>query len=410
MSGPIATTSVPLGIEDRPASAEPALTRRQRRLVLACWAALVFNGLTFFEFPILVPIPGSLARLMTQGALVASLGIAVALNRRLLVRPNLPLLLLTLLTVVAFMTSLHNEFLAGSVYRASRFLVFVGVLWLLTPLWGRWDKPLLRAHIVCIAAVVASVVLGALLSPGAAFSFGGRLSGALWPIPPTQVAHYAAVLLGLVVIQWLVGETRARWALLAAAACGGVLVGTHTRTALIALLLGLLVAVASLFLGYARVRRASSAALVTVVVVVAAFAPLLGSWLLRDQSAGEVTNLTGRTLVWEQVIALRRGLAGRLFGSGMSNAEFNGLPIDSSWVASYLDLGLFGITLQVIAISALFITAIVRPRGHARAAALFLLVYLVVASFTETALNSPSLYVLELVVAASLLARAPGSG
>ena len=37
-------------------------------------------------------------------------------------------------------------------------------------------------------------------------SAGGRLAGVLWGIPATEVAHYAAVLLGLVVVLWLCGK------------------------------------------------------------------------------------------------------------------------------------------------------------------------------------------------------------
>jgi len=172
-----------------------------------------------------------------------------------------------------------------------------------------------------------------------------------------------------------------------------------------ALLIGLAVAVGSLFLGYARVRRASTAALLAGASAAIIFAPLIGSWLLRDQSADELGQLTGRTAVWEQVFATPRPYVTTLFGSGMSNASFDGLPIDSNWVATYLDLGVLGITVQVLAVLVLLVTALVRPRGLDRAVAVFLLLYFVIASFTETGLNSPSAYLLEIVVAASLLAR-----
>ena len=46
-------------------------------------------------------------------------------------------------------------------------------------------------------------------------------------------------------------------------------------------------------------------------------------------------------------------------------------------------------------------------RAPQRAMALFLLVYQLVASVTETTLVSPSPYLLELALAASLLARLP---
>lgn len=369
------------------------------------WGALFLNSLTFSSLPTVVPIPGPLGQLLTQAALVVAFGLALAQNPRVVIRANIVLLLFTLLCVVAVMTSLHNEFLYGSVYRAGRYCLFVAVLWLLTPLWGRQDNPLLKAHMTVLALVLGSVVVGFLLSPGSALAYDGRLSGALWPMPPTQVAHYAAVFLGLVTISWLLGLLRGRWALAAVAISGGILIATHTRTALLGLLVGLALAIASLFLGYARVRRVSKIAVIATILSTIVLTPLLGTWLLRGQSTSEIGQLTGRTEVWEQVFATPRGFMTSLVGSGMSNASFNGLSIDSSWVASFVDLGLLGITLQVLAVLVLLITAAVRPRGQARAAALFLTAYFIVASFTETGLNSPSAYLLDLTVAAALLAR-----
>ena len=35
-----------------------------------------------------------------------------------------------------------------------------------------------------------------------------------------------------------------------------------------------------------------------------------------------------------------------MFGNGLSNKSFDGLPVDSNWVATFLDLGWFGIELD----------------------------------------------------------------
>src|SRR6185312_13371845 len=113
----------------------------------------------------------------------------------------------------------------------------------------------LRSHITCLRIVVGTILLGAVLAPGAAFSYDGRLSGALWPIPPTQVGHYAAVLLGCTVVLWFGGVVRNRAALLTLVGAGAALVGAHTRTALIAFTVGIAVAAASMFIGHTRVRR-----------------------------------------------------------------------------------------------------------------------------------------------------------
>jgi hypothetical protein len=158
------------------------------------------------------------------------------------VRPSLVMVLLSVLAIVALMVSIHSEFPVGSTYRALRLIGFTVVLWLLTPWWGRADFPLLRAHLVCLRVIIVSVIVGAIVAPGAAFAYGGRLSGALWPIPPTQVGHYAAVLLGGTVLLWFGGAVRGRTAMWTLLPAGAVLIGAHTRTALIGMTIGLAVA------------------------------------------------------------------------------------------------------------------------------------------------------------------------
>jgi hypothetical protein len=312
--------------------------------------------------------------------------------------------------VVALMVSIHNEFMLGSTFRASRLLGFIAVLWLLTPWWGRSDFALLRAHLTCLRIVLLTVLVGAVVAPGAAFSYGGRLSGALWPIPPTQVAHYAAVLLGCTVVLWFAGAVRGRTALLTLLAAGAALVGTHTRTALLAMTVGLAVAGASMFLGHARVRRASALIGVIAVVTATFFAPLIVGWLWRGQTLEDVAQLTGRTKVWSSIFGLQRPWLQELFGSGLSNKSFDGLPIDSNWLAVYLDQGWFGVFVDAALLIILILLAATHMRGVRRALALFLVAYCLVASITETGLGDASPYLLELVIAASLLAAPAGQG
>ena len=368
------------------------------------WAALFLNVLAFSGLPTLIPIPGSIGQLVTQGSLIVALLLALLANPTGVVRPSLFLVLLTMLEVVALAVSIHNEFVLGSAFRASRLLGFILVLWLLTRWWGREDLILLRCHLVCLRVVLGSVLLGALLAPGAAFSYGGRLSGALWPIPPTQVAHYCAVLLGCTLVLWFCGATSGRAATVTLVAAGAGLVGSHTRTAILAMVIGLIVAAGSLFIGHARVRRASALVGVLVVLCATVFAPLIRQWLLRGQTAQEAAQLTGRTKVWSDIFKLRRPWLEEVFGSGLSNKSFNGLPIDSNWVATYLDQGWFGVATEATFLVVLIMLAIMHPRGPRRALALFLVVYCVVASFTETGLGDASPYLLELVLAAAVLA------
>jgi hypothetical protein len=87
----------------------------------------------------------------------------------------------------------------------------------------------------------------------------------------------------------------------------------------------------------------------------------------------------------------------------MSNMSFNGLPIDSNWVATYQDQGWFGVALEAFVFLLLLVTAIGRARGPHKAISLFLIVYCLFASITEAGLDGPSAYLLDLMVAASLL-------
>ena len=373
---------------------------------LPAWAALYLNVLTFMGAGFLV-IPHAIGQPFTQVMVLVALVLALLANPRMAVRPNIFLTLLTAMAVLALIVSIHNEFLYGSTYRAVRLILFVIVLWLLTPWWGRPDLPLLRAHLLCQRVIIASVWLGALLAPGAAFGTSGRLSGVLWPMPPPQVAHYAAVLFGCTVVLWFCGVLTGRGMAVTLVAAGAALVATHTRTALLGVVLGLVVAGASLFVGYARVRRTTAVMLLASVAAWIVFSPLIVSWLARGQSAQDLTDLTGRTKVWAAVSQQQFTMMEKLFGTGLGNKSFNGLPIDSNWVATRLELGRLGVSIVVAFLLVLFFAAITRPAGPRRAIALFLLVYSVTASFTETGLGDASPYLLELSVAASLLASSP---
>lgn len=388
-----------------------ARERWVRRRIALTWALLVLNVLTFYSktwdgLPLLVPIPSSVGKLIAQGAMPAALFVALTVNRRLVIRPNVFLCLLMLLVVEALVTTVRHEYLyetlSGTIFRVVRLAGFVATLWLLTPWWGRRDLLLVRCHLAVMSVVLGSVLLGLFLAPSHALS-QGRLAGALWPTPPTQVAHYAAVTMGLMVLLWFSGRVSGRITVAVAVVTGGILLLTHTRTALLAMIVGLLVGGLSLFAAKSRVRRA----FLTVGVVITAGALTLSGivlhWLARGQSTQQLTGLTGRTTVWQLVVTLPRNPFEVLFGFGLSNNSFNGLAIDSNWLATYNDQGLFGLALCATVLLFLFVTAYFQPRGAPRALALFLVTYCLVASYTETGLSQPSAYLLDLTLAASLL-------
>ena len=312
-------------------------------MLLLAWGALFLNVLTPSSNPTVLPIPHGISQMIAQGSLLLALVLALLVNPQDR-HPAQPLPgVLTLMALVAFIVSTHSQFFLGSTYRGLRLVGFVTCLWLLTPWWGRRDLMLLRVHRLCLWAALTIGRRGGGARARQGLLLRGRLSGAIWPMPPPQVAHYAAVLLGTSVILWMCRVIGGRHALLAIVVSVGVLIGTHTRTALLAMIIGIVIASASLFLGHARVRRTSVSTLAVGILAGTLFAPQIVSWAARGQSAEDASQLTGRTKVWSASLAEARPRLQELFGNGLSNKSFNGLPVDSNWVASFLDLGWFGI-------------------------------------------------------------------
>jgi len=377
-----------------------------RRRVGIAWALLLLNVLTFYPQtwsgqPLIVPIPAALGKLLTQGALPAALLMALSTNRRLRIRPNVFLCLLSLLVVEGVATITQAQHL-GTIYRTFRLTEFVATLWLLTPWWGRRDLLLLRAHLATISVVLGTVLLGLFVAPGHALA-QGRLAGVLWPTPPTQVAEFAAVTMGLVVVLWLSSLVSGRVTLVVVAVTGAILLLTHTRTALVGAMAGLLVAGLSLFVGKSRVRKMFMTGAVVALIVTVTLSRTVTGWLARGEGTQQLTNLTGRRLVWDGIVSIPRDWFQVLFGFGLSNKSFQGLPIDSNWLASYYDQGLFGVAVCAAMLIFLLATAYFQPRGVQRALALFLVVYCVIASLTETGFSDASSYLLYLTLAASML-------
>jgi hypothetical protein len=377
------------------------IERRTRRRIYITYGLLFFNTLTFFPGMSVVHIPSIVGKGLQQGVLPVALLMALSLNRRVLIRPNVFLSLVSVLLLGTFITVMQPQHF-GTVFRTVRLAEFVGALWLLTPWWGRRDMLLVRCHLVSLSVALGSVVLGLMISPHRA-RWEGRLIGVIWPMQATQVAHYAASMVGLVVVLWFCGYLRGRTTALTSVVAMALLLLSHTRTALFALIAGLLVAGMSLVVAKARVRKLFATAGVVIAVVVMTLSTVITTWLERGQSAQGLENLTGRTKVWGPLLAAPRNKFQEIFGFGLSNVSFNGLPIDSNWLASYEEQGLFGVVLCATILIFLLAAAYFQPRGVQRALALFLVTYCIVASFTEVGFTDVSPYLLDLFVAASLL-------
>ena len=63
--------------------------------------------------------PPSLGQMVTQGALILAFLLALMANPRGIIRPNLFLVLLSVLAVVALAVSIHNQFMLGSTFRGA---------------------------------------------------------------------------------------------------------------------------------------------------------------------------------------------------------------------------------------------------------------------------------------------------
>ncbi|KOT40620.1 membrane protein [Streptomyces caelestis] len=366
---------------------------------------LVLNTLGSAGARTVVPLPRSLIQMVTMGALAAAFALALTVNLRLRVRPSAYLFLLTLLLVPSLVSSADPESGFGALFRCARLALFVGTLWLLSRWWDG-GPTFVRHHIRMYFLVLGSVAAGLVVSPGAALPelYGGRLVGALWPLTPPQIGQYAAVIIGLTVLLLLGGRTDRRGAALVVVPSLVLLALTHTRTATLGLIAGLVLAIGSLFLTSAAARRFFGWTVLCAAVAAVGFGSALQAWFLRGQSQENFTSLTGRAKVWDALLAADRTASELLLGTGLGDKSFGGLPIDNSWLAVYHEQGLTGVALVAAVLVVLGGVALLRPPSLSRACAIFLISYCAIASYTEAGLGDASPYLLHLAVAASLLA------
>jgi hypothetical protein len=226
----------------------------------------------------------------------------------------------------------------------------------------------------------------------------------LWPLTPPQIGQYAAVIIGLTVLLVLGRRTDRAGAAVVIVPALVLLALTHTRTATVGLLIGLALAITSLVLTSAAARRFFAWAVLCATVAAVAFSSALQAWFLRGQSQENFSNFTGRAKVWDALLAAPRTTSEHLFGVGLGDKSFGGLPIDNSWLAAYHEQGLTGAAIVAAIIIVLGGVALLRPPSLQKACAIFLISYCAIASYTEAGLGDASPYLLHLAVAASLLA------
>ena len=90
------------------ASVAPRSDAAVRRRLGLVWGFLFLNVLTYYTKSVLVPMPHSVGKLITQGSLTVALVIALSVNRKVVIRPNLFLFLLTPLLSLHLLQSLTD--------------------------------------------------------------------------------------------------------------------------------------------------------------------------------------------------------------------------------------------------------------------------------------------------------------
>src|SRR6185437_12309353 len=114
--------------------------RSMRRRIGWVWGLLFFNVMTYTVGPTnLIPLPHQVGKVLPELALGVALVLILTANKKLLIRPNILLILFTVMCLIAAIMSFRGYFGFNTLVRWSRFAAFVGALWLTTPWWGRRD-------------------------------------------------------------------------------------------------------------------------------------------------------------------------------------------------------------------------------------------------------------------------------
>jgi hypothetical protein len=374
------------------------------RLVGVVWVLLLINTIGFTNnVNAVISFPQWLAQLITMGALITAFALALVLNARVQVRPDAFLLVLTLLLIASGASALTLEAGFGGVFRLARFAIFIAVLWLVSRWWGADLRPVWSMMKLFIA-ILGIVLAGLAISPSdAMWGDNARLVGILWPMPAPRVGQIGAVLTGLLVILRLNRLISSRAIAGAGLLAVGCLMLSHTRTAVLALIVALVVALVPLLATSATVRQAVGTSVIVAVIAASFFAPALMEWFQRGQSAEELGSLTGRQLVWDALLSEPRSGFHTLFGNGLGDKSYHGSPIDNSWFVVYLEQGIIGTLLVVAMVLVLCVAIVLRRPTPATSCGAFLVVFCLMSSYTEVGLGDASLYLVYLAMGASLL-------
>jgi len=272
--------------------------------------------------------------------------------------------------------------------------------------------------------LIATVVIGLVLAPEAALSAipgsltpVGRLKGTLLYIHPNALAFLAVIGIVIAVSGKGLRPVRERWMSRVALVAfdSGILLATRTRSALVLVVLA--AALAALLDDRTRRRLvvlAPAIAALAFVILQLGGASVAG-FVAREQTAEQLTGLTGRVEEWDRAIQVT--MASPLIGQGYyaghrfgALAELEGdlnTTTDNAWIDVAIDLGIAGLV-PLVAFVATGLVRLVRAKRRRDGRADVTLVVFAVcaaASFVNPSLNESNYWML--VFGFTVLALAP---
>ncbi|WP_026529624.1 O-antigen ligase family protein [Haematomicrobium sanguinis] len=407
----------------------PSTIHSARRIPRESWLlTLMFTILLVSVQPWVSAQEGSenaLVGVAKVGAIVVVLILALTLLRARAPLGYAPAAMAYLLfAVFVILTAVFLDDSGSILVRALRLAAGIAAFVLMWPLYRSAPIRLVDALFFAQFLLGLSVVAGLVLAPGSAWRAtggtggtggtgepGGRLMGVLLPMLPPRVAEIGAILVGLAVFYWAFRRFSA-WFLAVAFILGvALMVLSKTRTPVAALAVALILGT----LAVARTKGARRVFAVLGAAGIAALAalPALLTWLQRGQDPEMLSQLTGRTYVWNFILTRQYSPEELLLGQGLGSkrvtllrgeGDVNQMAIDNTWLDAFWQTGIIGLILIILVFVAAWVTCLRAPRGLVRALAVFLMAYITVSSVSESGLtdfSSHSIYALVAVSAAA---------
>ncbi len=322
----------------------------------------------------------------------------MVLPPRAALRIPTPLALFLLYGTYVVISSAFQPDALQAMFRGTRLVLALGVPVLLWSVVRGRFLLVVYASAAAYAGLALTVVAGAVLSPQLAWQEGkpfqsARLVGAFLPMMAPRVGEIGAVLVGLTVLLW--AQRKIGLLVLAPAVMAGaaLVVFSHTRTAALALVLGLLVAFGTAARSPAGRRGLGLVA--GALALALPFLPGIIDWAARGQDTEQLQKLSGRTAAWDFILSrpydphlfwLGHGLGDKRLLLRRGQGDINVVPIDNSWLDSLWETGAVGATLVALAVLAALVYALKTPGYAARTFAGFLMTYVLVASVNESGL------------------------